>query len=213
MNEAEIKKRWEEYFSSFFNAREPKGHEEGVGLNREPHTKCYYSRINHAKVRVALQKIRRNKAVGLDQIPIEAWKSLGDGGNFWLTSLFNKIFTSAKMPEEWRLSEVIPIFKNKDVGLHQGLEISPYLCDLIRDELSRGIQKDIPWCLIFANNIVLVSESAEGLNIRLENWRKVLEDNDLRVNREKIEYLRCDFSIREIAHIKEVDTRIRDKIL
>ncbi|GKC34288.1 hypothetical protein Tco_1046672 [Tanacetum coccineum] len=99
--------------TSLFNAREREGHEEGVGPNRQPHPECYYSRISQAEVRTALRKMGRNKAVGLDQIPIESWRSLGDEGIFWLTSLFNKIFTSAKMPEEWRLSEVIPIFKNK----------------------------------------------------------------------------------------------------
>nr|GEZ49116.1 P-loop containing nucleoside triphosphate hydrolases superfamily protein [Tanacetum cinerariifolium] len=56
------------------------GHEEGVGPNREPHTECYYSRISQAEVRTALQKMGINKAVGPDQIPIAAWKSLGDEG-------------------------------------------------------------------------------------------------------------------------------------
>ncbi|GKD88298.1 hypothetical protein Tco_1363805 [Tanacetum coccineum] len=61
------------------------------------------------EVRVALQKMGRNKAVGPDQIPIEAWNCLGDKGVKYLTCLFKKIFTSAKIPDEWRLSEVIPI--------------------------------------------------------------------------------------------------------
>ncbi|GJV04622.1 hypothetical protein Tco_1338191 [Tanacetum coccineum] len=52
-----------------------------------------------------------------------------------------------------------------------------------------------------------------GLNIKLENWRKVLEDNGLRISREKTEYLRCDFSDGEITHNEEVDIRIGDKIL
>ncbi|GKF54936.1 retrovirus-related pol polyprotein LINE-1, partial [Tanacetum coccineum] len=56
-----------------------------------------------------------------------------------------------------------------EVGLHQGSAISPYLFALILDELSRRIQEDIPWCMIFADDIVLVSEMAEGLNDRLEN--------------------------------------------
>ncbi|GJT06548.1 ataxia telangiectasia mutated family protein [Tanacetum coccineum] len=67
-----------------------------------------------------------------------------------------------------------------EVRLHQGLAISPYLFALILDELSRGIQEDIPWCLIFVDNIVLVSESTKGLNSRLENWREDLEDNGLK---------------------------------
>ncbi|GKC09062.1 retrovirus-related pol polyprotein LINE-1 [Tanacetum coccineum] len=91
-----------------------------------------------------------------------------------------------------------------EVGLHQGSAISPYL--------SRGIHEDIPWCLIFADDIVLVSKSAEGLNNRLENWREALEDNGLRISREKTEYLRCDFSSIEIAHNEEVKVSIGDKI-
>ncbi|GJR12096.1 hypothetical protein Tco_0794748 [Tanacetum coccineum] len=112
-DEEEIKKRWGEYFAYLFNAGEPEGHKEGVGPSRLLHPECYYSRISQEEMRTSLQKMGRNKAVGPNQIPIEAWRSLGDEGNFWLTSIFNKIFTSAKMPEEWRLSEVIPIFKNK----------------------------------------------------------------------------------------------------
>nr|GFB74470.1 polyprotein, putative [Tanacetum cinerariifolium] len=73
--------------------------------------------------------------------------------------------------------------------------------------------EDIPYCLIFANDIVLVSESAEDLNTRLENWRKVLENNDLRVSQEKTKYLRCDFGIGKISQNEEVDILIRDKIL
>ncbi|GKG11695.1 retrovirus-related pol polyprotein LINE-1 [Tanacetum coccineum] len=68
-------------------------------------------------------------------------------------------------------------------------------------------------CIIFADDIVLVSESAKGLNDRLENWREALEANGLRVSREKTEYLRCDFSNSEIAHNEEVEVCIGDKIL
>nr|GEX79159.1 craniofacial development protein 2 [Tanacetum cinerariifolium] len=93
------------------------------------------------------------------------------------------------------------------------LEKAPHLFALILDELSRGILDDIPWCMIFADDIVLVSESAEGLNDRLENWREALEANGLRVSREKTKYLSCDFSNSEIAHNEEVKVCIGDKIL
>ncbi|GJY91547.1 retrovirus-related pol polyprotein LINE-1 [Tanacetum coccineum] len=84
-----------------------------------------------------------------------------------------------------------------DVGLHQGSAISPYLFALILDELPMGIQESIPWCLIFADDIVLVSDTSGGLNGRLEKWRETLEDKGLQVSREKTEYLRCDFSRNE----------------
>ncbi|GJV69187.1 retrovirus-related pol polyprotein LINE-1 [Tanacetum coccineum] len=99
-DEEKIKQRWGEYFSSLFNTGEPEGHEGVVDQNTLPLIDCYYSRISQTKVMTAVQKMGRNKAVGLDQIPIEAWRSLGAEGISWLTSLFNKIFTSAKMPKE-----------------------------------------------------------------------------------------------------------------
>ncbi|XP_071718196.1 uncharacterized protein [Rutidosis leptorrhynchoides] len=70
-------------------------------------------RISQEEVRSALRKMGRNKAVGPDQIPIEAWRCLGEDGVRWLTCLYNKTLRSYKMPTEWRLSEIIPIYKNK----------------------------------------------------------------------------------------------------
>ena len=53
------------------------------------------------------------KAVGPDNILIEAWRGLGEEGIQWLTNFFNVILRSSKMPEEWRVSTLIPLFKNK----------------------------------------------------------------------------------------------------
>ncbi|HEX4920193.1 MAG TPA: reverse transcriptase family protein, partial [Candidatus Bathyarchaeia archaeon] len=297
-------------------------------------------RINQEEVRFALKKMGRNKAVGPDQIPIEAWRCMGDARISLLTSLFNKIWTSVRMPEEWRRSEVIPIYKNKgdvqscnnyrgikllshtmklwervietrlrrvtkvaenqfgfmpgrssmeaihitrslmekyrerqkalhcafldlekaydsvpreliwrtlqakgvngryfsiirdmydramtDVrtpvgntelfsverGLHQGSALSPYLFTLILDELSRDLQEELPWCLIFADDIALISGSKEELNRRLEKWKGAIEDNGLCVSREKTEYLRCDFDKQEIRHDGDEDIRVEER--
>ena len=42
------------------------------------------------------------------------------------------------------------------VGLHQGSILSPYLFVLVMNELTRYIQDDIPWCMLFVYDIVLV---------------------------------------------------------
>ncbi|GJV97159.1 retrovirus-related pol polyprotein LINE-1 [Tanacetum coccineum] len=52
-----------------------------------------------------------------------------------------------------------------EVGLHQGSAISPYPFTLILDEISRGIKENIPWCMIFANDIMLIAESAEEYDV------------------------------------------------
>ena len=49
------------------------------------------------------------------------------------------------------------------IGPHQGSTLSPYLFALVMDEVTRDIQGDIPWCMLFADDVVLVDESRAGL--------------------------------------------------
>ena len=61
-------------------------------------------------------------------------------------------------------TNVFPI----NIGLHQGSVLSPYLFALVIDEVTRDIQGDIPCCLIFADDVVLVDECREGVNRKLK---------------------------------------------
>nr|GEV81144.1 hypothetical protein [Tanacetum cinerariifolium] len=201
VREEDIRKRWGEYLSSPFNENPFDKSRADVGravgsFSPYMHYECYYSRINQGKVKTALNKMGRNKAIGPDQIPIEAWRSLEDKGStteaiHLLRSLMKKY---RERPRDLHMA-FLDLEKAYDSAprLHQGSTISLYLYTLILDELSRGIQEDIPWCMLFADDIVLIAESAKGLNNRLESWRKALENNGLRVSREKMKYLRCDF--------------------
>ncbi|GJZ32300.1 retrovirus-related pol polyprotein LINE-1 [Tanacetum coccineum] len=73
VREEDIRKRWGEYFCSLFNECRPEGSEVGSSSPLLPQD-YYYSRINQREVRIALQKMGRNKVVGLDQIPIRRGK-------------------------------------------------------------------------------------------------------------------------------------------
>ncbi|KAE8654551.1 Detected protein of unknown function [Hibiscus syriacus] len=73
------------------------------------------------------RKMGKDKAVGPDQIPITVWLALGEKGVKWLTNIFNIILKTVKMPEEWRESAVIPIYKNKrdhqSCGNYRGIKL------------------------------------------------------------------------------------------
>jgi hypothetical protein len=71
-------------------------------------------RIQESEVKDALKKMKGGKAMSPDGIPIEVWRSFRDVAIVWLTKLFNLIFRSNKMPDEWRRSILVPIFKNKE---------------------------------------------------------------------------------------------------
>ncbi|KAK3534956.1 hypothetical protein QTP70_002048 [Hemibagrus guttatus] len=262
--------------------------------------------------------MKSGKAVGPDDIPVEVWKCLGEAAVEFLTSLFNRVLESERMPEEWRRSVLVPIFKNKgdvqscsnyrgiklmshtmklwervvearlrkvveiceqqyafmhrksttdaifalrilmekyrdgerelhcvfvdlekaydrvpraelwycmrkpgvaekyvrvvqdmyersrtvvrcavgqteefkvEVGLHQGSALSPFLFAMVMDQLSEEVRQESPWTMMFADDIVICSESREQVEENLERWRFALERRGMKVSRSKTEYM------------------------
>ncbi|KAH1215226.1 NAD kinase 2, chloroplastic [Glycine max] len=339
VHEKDIKERWKAYFHNLFN--DGYGYDSSsLDTREEDRNYKYYRRIQKQEVKEALKRMSNGKAVGPDNIPIEVWKTLGDRGLEWLTELFNEIMRSKRMPEEWRRSTLVPIYKNKGdiqncanyrgiklmshtmklwervierrlrketqvtenqfgfmpgrstmeaiyllrrvmeqyrmaqqdlhlifidlekaydrvpreilwkalekkgvrvayiraiqdmydrvstsvrtqggesddfpitIGLHQGSTLSPYLFTLILDVLTEQIQEIAPRCMLFADDIVLLGESREELNERLETWRRALETHGFRLSRSKSEYMECKFNKRRRVSNSEV--KIGDHII
>jgi hypothetical protein len=90
--------------------------------------------------------MKGGKAMGPDEIHIKVWRSFGDVAIVWLTKLFNLIFRSNKMSDEWRRSILVPIFKNKgDVQSctnYRGIKLMSHimkLCERIIEHRLRGV--------------------------------------------------------------------------
>jgi Reverse transcriptase (RNA-dependent DNA polymerase) len=77
------------------------------------------------------------------------------------------------------------------IGLHQGSTLSPYIFTLVMDEITKDIQGDISWSMLFADDVVLIDESRIGINQKLELWRQTLESKGFRLSWTKTEYMRC----------------------
>jgi len=54
------------------------------------------------------------------------------------------------------------------MGLHQGSTFSYYLFTVVMDELIKGIQDELPWCILFTDDIALIDKTREGVNGKLE---------------------------------------------
>ena len=109
-----VRGRWQGYFCKLLNGEglDVSQRTERLGLE-EQHNYRPGQPITRAEVKEALRRMKSGKAVGPDSIPVEVWKSLGEDGVAWLTDFFNVIFNTAKMPQEWRQSVIIPLYKNK----------------------------------------------------------------------------------------------------
>jgi hypothetical protein len=105
-----------------------------------------------------------------------------------IKDMYDNVVTSVRTSDED--TNDFPI----NIALHQESALSPYLFVLVMDEVTRDIQVGIPWCMLFANNVVLVDESKTGIDQKLELWRRTLEAKGFRLSRSKTEYIKCNFS-------------------
>ncbi|KAK3523014.1 hypothetical protein QTP86_011091 [Hemibagrus guttatus] len=313
-SEESVQRRWKEYFEELMNEEnEREKRVEGVNSVEQN-----VDKIRKDEVRKALKRMKSGKAVGPDDIPVEVWKCLGEAAVEFLTSLFNRVLESERMPEEWRRSVLVPIFKNKgdvqscsnyrgiklmshtmklwervvearlrkvveiceqqygfmprksttdaifalrilmekyrdgqrelhcvfvdlekaydrvpreelwycmrksgvaekyvrevqdmyersrtvvrcavgqteeskvEVGLHQGSALSPFLFAIVMDQLSEEVRQESPWTMMFADDIVICSESREQVEENLERWRFALERRGMKVSGSKTEYM------------------------
>ncbi|KAH1202220.1 NADH dehydrogenase [ubiquinone] 1 beta subcomplex subunit 8, mitochondrial [Glycine max] len=146
-----------------------------------------------------------------DRVPREIlWKALEKKGVRVayiraIQDMYDRVSTSVRTQDGE--SDDFPI----TIGLHQGSTLSPYLFTLILDVLTEQIQEIAPRCMLFADDIVLLGESREELNERLETWRRALETHGFRLSRSKSEYMECKFNKRRRVSNSEV--KIGDHII
>nr|XP_016488020.1 PREDICTED: uncharacterized protein LOC107808052 [Nicotiana tabacum] len=104
-------------------------------------------------------------------------------------------------------SEPFPVV----MGLHQGSTLSPFLFALAMDALTHHIQGEVPWYMLFADDIVLVDETRDSVNGRLEVWRQALESKGFKLSRTKTEYVECKFS--DVTGKADVEVRLDSQVI
>ena len=71
------------------------------------------------------------------------------------------------------------------VGVHQGSVLSPFLFAIVVDVVAEEIREGVPYEILYADDLVLVSETLEGLQRKFCNWKVALEKKGMKINVEK----------------------------
>jgi len=142
----EILMRWKDYFEKLMN-------EENMRERRTDEMRIVHEEveeISEEEVWSALRKMKEGKAVGPDNLPAEVWKCLGEVGVRFLTRLFNQLLEGRSVPDEWRKSVLVPIYKNKgDVqscGNYRGIKLMSHTMKLWERVVEKRMRERVDIC-------------------------------------------------------------------
>jgi len=97
----------------------------------------------------------------------------------WLVSAVMSMYTGVK-------TVVRTVYGNSKsfevkVGMQQGSALSPLLFVIVMEAISREFRVALPWELLYADDLAVISETEEELIKRLNEWKDDVESKSMRV--------------------------------
>ena len=141
-NEVDIKETWRIYMEKVMNEEfDWKRNIESVKKEGPA------SRITESEVYNALKSMKLGKAPGLSGVVSEMFIAGEDVSVVWLTDLCNGIIKEGHIPEDWKSSVSIPIYKGKgdpmDCGSYRGVKLLEHPMKLVEKVLEKRIRAQV----------------------------------------------------------------------
>ena len=84
------------------------------------------------------------------------------------------------------------------VGVHQGSVLSPLLFIMVLEALSREFRIDVPWEILYADDLIIIADSMGECITKLKAWKANMEEKGLRVNMKKTKILVSGFGLDQL---------------
>ena len=139
-----IKGIWKKNLVKLFNAEHPRDQLGELSTTEGP-VKCFL--LDEVKNQMA--KMGKGKACGPDELPIEAIQIILEYKPECIVEAFNNIIRTNNMPNDWRKSRMVPIFKGMgdvlECNTYRGIKLMSYAMKLW-ERISEARQRDNQDC-------------------------------------------------------------------
>ena len=103
--------------------------------------------IRQEEVETAIHKITKGKATGADEVRLEMLEMTGEVGVKWTGRLPNVCMQEGRIPKEWMMGLIVPIWKRKgdghDPGKYRGITLLSQVLKLLERVLDARIRRRV----------------------------------------------------------------------
>jgi hypothetical protein len=138
--EDDVKKRWKDYFEKLLN-EEFEWDKDGLPMVNTVSGPAEI--ITYSDVKFAISRAKSGKAAGPSGLVAEMLKASGNVGVQWVTDLCNAIVQEGKVPNDWKKSWMVTVYKGKGNALECGSYRGIKLLDHVMKILERVIEKKV----------------------------------------------------------------------
>ncbi|KAK3527671.1 hypothetical protein QTP86_032410 [Hemibagrus guttatus] len=158
-SEESVQRRWKEYFEELMNEEnEREKRVEGVNSVEQKVDKIRKDEVRKALKRMKSGKVLENLEKAYDRVPREElWYCMRKSG----------------VAEKY-VRVVQDMYERSRTVVR---------CAVVMYQLSEEVRQESPWTMMFADDIVICSESREQVEENLERWRFALERRGMKVSR------------------------------
>jgi len=137
-----IKDSWKEYMEKLLNEENEWDHKISAEVKEGP-ADC----IRMAEVTAVLKKMRRHKATGLSGLVAEMIQATGDIETQRILDLCNGIVKGGCIPEDWKSSVVLPVYKGKgdptECRFYRGIKLLEHAMKVVERIFAHRIRQQI----------------------------------------------------------------------
>lgn len=140
VEDEQIKEVWKKYFEKLLNEEFSWDRDKLDAVNAVSGP-C--ERISLAEVKVAIAKAKTGKAAGPSGVVVDMVKAAGDVGEQWVTDICNAVVRDGHIPDDWKKSWMVSVYKGKGNALECGSYRGIKLLDQVHKILERVIEARI----------------------------------------------------------------------
>ena len=140
----EVLRIWAANFEELLNG---KGAASCLELPSSVRREVEVEEIRQEEVETAMHKMKKGKATGADEVRLEMLEMAGDVGVKWTGRLLNVCMQEGRIPKEWRMGLIVPIWKRKgdvhDPGKYKGITLLSQVLKLLERVLDARIRRRV----------------------------------------------------------------------
>ena len=137
-----IKESWREYYTTLLNKENQRDE-----LEDTPPVEGPIEELTRKEIKDAIKAMKKGKAAGCSGVSVDMIKILEESWVDTMVDIIETVWEEEETPEDWKQSEIVPIYKQKgdplECGNYRGIKLLEYWMKILEKIIEGRLRKTV----------------------------------------------------------------------